>query len=303
MTEKAFITNIQRFSLHDGDGVRSTVFFKGCLLRCRWCHNPETIDDHINIQTYFETRCIGCRACFFTCPQGAMVFNDEEHYIDRARCVRCGRCAEVCYPKAIVNAGRYLSVFEILEEVEKDAKLYEISGGGVTLSGGEPMLQIKVLEELCPAIRQKGMSCCIDTAGYVPFEYFERINDHVDTWLYDIKSMDKEIHRLITGKDNDVILENLKRLDQIAGDIVIRMPVMEGVNDSDENISAAAELLSPLEHVRKVDVLPIHDLAADKYRSLDLDYSFVLQKKATRRERVDEIIDLLKAKGLNAGRN
>ena len=296
------ISRIQRFSLHDWDGVRTTVFFKGCPLRCRWCHNPETIMPDRILMTHFE-KCIGCRACLQACPRNAIVFNEDGHYVDRSLCDSCGRCAEVCFPEAMTVNGQYFDIDGIMEEIDKDRELYALSGGGVTLSGGEAMLHADFIRELGSLVKDRGYTLFIDTAGHVPFREFEKINDLADTYLYDIKSMDPDIHRYITGKDNALILENISRLSALGKDIIVRMPIMEGVNDGDENIAAAISFIKGLESVRQIDILPIHKLASAKYRSLDQDYSFVENRQETSKDRIRQIIDRFIENGMNAREN
>ncbi|MBQ6478983.1 MAG: glycyl-radical enzyme activating protein [Erysipelotrichaceae bacterium] len=298
----ALISRIQRFSLHDGDGVRTTVFFKGCPLHCRWCHNPETITPDRILMTHFE-KCIGCRACLEACPHKAIVFDENRHFVKRELCDSCGRCAEVCFPEAMTINGQYCDVGEIMKEIDKDKELYALSKGGVTLSGGEPMLHADFIRELGSAIIERGYTLFIDTAGYVPFREFEKINDLVDTYLYDIKSMNPDTHRFITGKDNALILENVRKLSDLGKDIIIRMPIMEDVNDSDENISAAIAFIKELKSVRQIDILPIHKLASAKYRSLDLDYSFVEDRKETDKTVIRKIIERFVENGMNAKEN
>lgn len=298
-----FVSKIQRFSLHDGDGVRTTVFLKGCNLHCFWCHNPETITMKPAIQCFFDLRCIGCKACAEVCPAGAMIFNDQGHYIDRDKCMCCGRCAEVCFSEAIVVTGKSYTICQIMEEVQKDRRLYEISKGGITLSGGEPLLQPDFVLAILNEAKKEGINCAIDTAGNVPFTVFEMINNYVDTYLYDVKSVDKAIHKQITGSDNTLILENLIRLDEICKDIVIRMPLMQDINDSEGIIQETIALLKRLKHLREVNILPIHKLASAKYRSLDLDYSLVESSLPMSKERIHRILQQFKDAGIPAREN
>ena len=297
--DEALVSRIQRFSIHDGPGVRTTVFLKGCNLHCFWCHNPETISAQPVIQFYPE-KCIGCGECVKVCPVKAHKMMPEGHVIDRSLCIRCGSCAAVGYGKANVKNGTGMTCAQVMDEIMKDEELYLLSQGGITVSGGEPLLQHEWVRELFSQARQRKISCALDTAGNVPFSIFEEIDPYVDIYLYDLKCIDPVIHQNITGQDNERILENLKRLDEIASCIYIRMPVMKGVNDADELIYRTGTFLSSLKHIRGVDVLSIHTLGAAKYRSLDLDYSRMDRYEPLKQEEMEKIVSILRTFGLNA---
>lgn len=301
--QRGYVSKIQRFSLHDGDGVRTTVFLKGCNLRCIWCHNPETIPQGIVIQTYFDTKCIGCGECFKICPAGAHALQEGVHVVDREKCIRCGECAKECYAGAIVANGESMPASKVFEEVLKDSEFYKISGGGMTISGGEPMLQKDFVKALLCLAKEQGIHTAIDTAGNVPFSFYEEINDYVDLYLYDIKSIDDAIHREITAVGNERILENIQKLDSIARKIYVRMPIMAGMNDAEALIEKTADLLAPLKSVDHVDILTIHKLASGKYKSLDMDYSKVENAPPISKEQVARYIEIFSSRGITAKEN
>ena len=266
------IFDIKRFAVHDGPGIRTTVFFKGCPLRCLWCHNPESMKIQRQI-VFFENKCIGCGECFKRCPNGAVEATPQGRKYYRDKCVLCGTCVEYCYAEATVMQGREISVEEVVEEVEKDVPFYENSGGGVTLSGGEPAMQPEFCIAVLRKCREAGMHTTLDTSGHVKWDTFSRILEYVDLLLYDIKHMDPQKHKEYTGVSNELILSNLKKLDGLGIPIEIRMPMIPGLNDSEENLSAAAQFLSKMKNVQRIKLLPYHRLGEGKYERLDMQYS------------------------------
>jgi len=205
------IFDIQKFSIHDGPGIRTTVFLKGCPLRCLWCHNPEGVSPHRQV-SFTPDRCIGCGYCFQHCPRGLHKMVDEKHVLEREGCAVCGKCAEACYAEALEVIGREASVEEVVEEVLRDKPFYETSGGGMTLSGGEPLLQIDFTEALLKRAKELGLHCCVETSGFGAFENLARIAPCVDLFLYDVKETDNERHIELTGVPNTTILANLRTL-------------------------------------------------------------------------------------------
>jgi pyruvate formate lyase activating enzyme len=268
---KGIVFNIQRFSIHDGPGVRTTVFLKGCNLSCFWCHNPEAALITPEIE-FFPEKCIACGACVQTCQYAAQELVANERVYRRDLCQQCLECVDECFSGALVTAGRQSTSQEVLAEIERDRGYYQHSGGGVTFSGGEPMLQKDFLKEMLVMSRASGFHRAVDTAGNVPWEWLEEVLPETDLFLYDIKAFDREIHQKATGVGNQRILENLVRLDGTGKPIWIRIPVIPGVNDSLEEISQIAAYLAPLKSVQWVELLPFHTLGSEKYASLGKDY-------------------------------
>ena len=228
------ITAIQKFCINDGPGIRTTVFMKGCPLNCIWCHNPET--KSFSPEMFYDvTKCIGCRACLKACPIGCHSF-DQQHHYDRENCTYCGRCVKACATQALELSGKELSVEEIIEEVMKDKIFYDNSGGGMTLSGGEPLAQPSFTLSLLEQAKNKGLHTCIDTCGFAPEAYIRQIAPYVDIFLYDYKETDPVRHKEFTGVTNERILSNLRLLDSLGANIILRCPIIPTKNDNEENI-------------------------------------------------------------------
>ena len=231
------IFNIQQFSLFDGPGIRTAVFMKGCSLRCAWCHNPESISYQPEL-SFNPDNCVGCGKCFEACPKKAQVIVDNEHTVDRALCNRCFRCADACYAEALTAIGKEMTVDEVMSVILADKPYYDSSGGGVTFSGGESMTRLAFLKSLLRACKAAGISTAVDTAGNVPYASFEEINDAVDIYLYDIKAVDEQLHKKLTGVSNRLILDNFKRLLRDGKRVIVRVPYIPGGNTEDmENIA------------------------------------------------------------------
>lgn len=263
---KGMIFDIQRFSLHDGPGIRTTVFLKGCPLHCRWCCNPESMNPH-PVLLYNPELCIGCGQCIAICPSGAACPGG----IDRELCTVCGKCADTCYAEALYMKGREISANELMAEVIRDESFYARTGGGVTFSGGEPLLQADFLEEVLECCRNHSFTTAIETCGCVPWEHFERIAPLVDTFLFDIKHTDSQKHRLYTGAPCEGIMENCARLASIAKHLVVRVPVIPGFNFDRDSLEAVVRFAEGI-GVREVDFLPYHRYAANKYLYMGRDY-------------------------------
>jgi pyruvate formate lyase activating enzyme len=265
------VTNIQRFSIHDGPGIRTTVFLKGCNLRCFWCHNPEDIKPQPEIQ-FFPERCIACAACMNACPNDAHRVEAENHLYMRERCDACGVCVESCYAGGVVRVGEERSVDQVMDEVRPDRPFYTSSGGGVTLSGGEPLLQIDFARALLDRCRAEGMHTAIETAANFPWERVAAILPVVDLIMMDIKSMDSARHREVTGAPNERILANAARLGREPQPIIIRTPIIPGVNDTVADVTAIAAFVAHMPNLCYYELLPYHPMAQSKYASLGLSY-------------------------------
>lgn len=290
------VFDIKHFAVHDGPGIRTTIFLKGCPLRCGWCHSPESQNPQPEIAFYPEL-CIGCGACFEACPNGAQTMESEK--IRRELCIGCGICTDACYAGALVKFGDRVNVEQILHEVEKDRLLYETSGGGVTLSGGEPVAQPQFASELLKSLKREGYHTALDTSGYTPWEVFDDVTRYADLVLYDLKHIDPRAHEELTGAPNELILSNLRSLSQqVSKTIIVRLPIIPEFNDSIENIEAVAEFLEGLGNILAVEILPYHNLGAPKYEALGREYPLSYMQPPTR-ERLGEIRRTLKARGLN----
>ncbi|HZY41134.1 MAG TPA: glycyl-radical enzyme activating protein [Anaerolineae bacterium] len=265
------VFDIRKYSIHDGPGIRTTVFFKGCPLSCWWCHNPESQSPTIEMSLR-DSRCIRCGACVDACPHGAVTWINGEPITDRARCERCATCATICYADAREPIGRDMTVAEVMAEIETDVAFYDQSGGGVTFSGGEPLLQRDFLLELLRACKAKDIHTAVDTSGFATWSTLDRIRRHVDLFLYDLKLMDDDRHHEYTGVSNRSILSNLQALSDCGHNIIIRVPIIPGINDDDETIRQIADFTRTLPHVQGVDILPYHHIAVDKYLRLAKPY-------------------------------
>jgi pyruvate formate lyase activating enzyme len=271
MMAHGIVTNVQRFSIHDGPGIRTTVFFKGCNLRCFWCHNPETLHREPELQVFPE-RCIGCGACLEQCEQQAHVVVDGHRTFHRERCIACGRCAETCYAECLVLVGEVRSVDEVVEEVLRDRPFYERSGGGITLSGGEPLLQLDFARDILARCKREGLHTAIETAANLPWRRIASILPLTDLVMVDIKLADSEAHRAATGVGNQRILENATRLGAQGTPLIVRTPVVPGVNAHADQITPIAAFVAGLPNLLYYELLPFHPMASGKYRSLGMDY-------------------------------
>ncbi len=267
------VFDIRRYAIHDGPGIRTTVFFKGCALSCWWCHNPESQDPSPEVVVR-PGRCIRCGACVAACDRGAALLTPDGPDADRERCRDCETrlCAAVCYAEAREVAGRAVSVEEAAALAARDLPFYEESGGGVTLSGGEPLLQHEFAAALLAALKARGIHTALDTCGHAPWEAIDRLRGDVDLFLYDVKLMDEARHRRYTGVGNRRILENLRALSEGGHRIVLRFPVIPGVNDDAANVGAVAAMAASLPRLDGVDLLPYHRSGVDKYLRLDRTY-------------------------------
>lgn len=257
------IADIRRLTIHDGPGTRTTVFVKGCPLRCLWCHNPETFSGKPQL-IFHRNLCSDCRKCGTVCPEGVHIFSGSEHKLQRENCTLCGICTENCLQNALEISGVSYSPEELLPLLLKDRMFYA-SGGGVTFSGGEPLLYPEFTAEVFSMLRERGIHTALDTCGEVPFASFEKVLPFTSMILFDLKGMDPEKHLRNTGKANTRIHENLQRLGSMDIPIEIRMPVIPGCNEDDQEFHSAGKFLQKLPAVKAVKLLPYHAMARDKY--------------------------------------
>ena len=255
MKNTACIFDISRSSFVDGPGIRTTVFFKGCNLRCKWCHNPESMSPKPELM-FYEEKCKGCGACARNCPN------------ELKTCSLCGKCAHYCLSDARKLCGESYTVDELFTEIASDRAFYETSGGGVTFSGGECMLQVNFLTKILKKCKDEAIDTAVDTAGNVPWESFEKVLPHTDLFLYDIKLMNSALHREFTGADNKIILENLSRLLKVGARIWVRIPVIAGVNDNAGEMSKVNDFFKNCGYPEKIELLPYHKLGESKLRAL-----------------------------------
>jgi len=264
------IFDIRRYSVHDGPGIRTTVFFKGCPLACWWCHNPEGRLPRASLM-FSEERCLSCGECLAVCPHGAIVRDERGIHTQPEICRACGNCVDACPSEARELAGRWMSVSEVMREIAKDRVFYDESGGGVTFSGGEPLAQPRFLEALLEASAARGIHTVVETCGFADRDFLLRLSEKVDLFLFDLKLFDAARHRTYVGVSNQTILANLEALAGKTKAIVIRYPVIPGINDQAEEIKATAEFLSGL-GLTRIDLLPYHQTGVGKYRRLNMEY-------------------------------
>ena len=275
---KAIIFDVQRNSFVDGPGIRTTVFFKGCNLRCAWCHNPESQSAKPQMM-FYKDKCTGCGKCKSVCP----------YHLEQ--CELCGKCTLYCPVDARKVCGKEHTVDEVLKEVLKDQAFYETSGGGVTFSGGECMLQIDFLAEILKKCKEKGIHTAVDTAGHIPFESFEKILPYTDLFLYDIKIFDSQKHKQYVGVGNELILENLKKLFERKAKLWIRIPIIPDVNDSIEEIQKIKDFLKTIGTPEKIELLPYHAMGENKYRAIGKEPQIFKTPDAENMKRLKEILD------------
>ncbi len=276
--------SIQRFSTDDGPGLRTTVFMKGCPLRCAWCHTPEGIAPHPEL-VWHDVRCIGARGCLSVCDESALELSSGGMRIDRGSCTVCARCAEACPSGALEIIGRAWSADDLMTELLKDRVFFETSGGGITFSGGEPIQQFEFLCQVLPRCKSAGLQVALDTCGLAAWERYERVLPYVDLVLFDLKLMDSDQHRSATGASNVLILDNARRMAERGTRLWVRTPVIPGYTDSEENItSIACFIREHLPAVERWDLLAYTNLGQPKYHRLDLSYALEDARLYTRTE-------------------
>lgn len=297
------VFNIQRYSIHDGPGIRTLVFFKGCPLRCLWCDNPES-QRKIPELVYDPGKCIGSKACLEACPVGALSgaetdCGDWRVDIDRALCNDCAKCAESCAPQALTMMGHRMSLGEVMKEVEKDRQFYKRSGGGVTLSGGEPTAQLEFATALLRQCHARGIHTAIETCGYREWDGFSQLLRHTDLVLCDLKHMDSEKHKLFTGVPNEPILENARRIAGEGIPMSVRFPIIPGYTDGERNIRAAARFVAALGTVGEIHLVPYHRLGEFKYARLGREYELTTLRPPSESD-MKRHVEMIESYGLKA---
>lgn len=261
------IVDIQRCSIYDGPGIRTTIFLKGCPLKCQWCHNKESLSYKKEI-SFNSEKCNKCLRCKDVCEKSVHYIQSNKHMVNYIECDKCGKCIDVCPNKALLIIGKELSVDEIIDIVKKDKRFYDNSKGGITLSGGEALSNIKFSKEILRRCKEENISTCIETSGYTSKENLDLIMEYVDLFLYDYKLNGKELHQKYTGVSNEVILENLEYINKHNKEIILRCPIIPDVNDFEEHFKAIRNLGESLKNIKKVELLPYHDFGVIKSENL-----------------------------------
>lgn len=305
------VYDIQGFSVQDGPGIRTTVFLKGCPLRCPWCHSPESQQFHSQL-SWISMRCIGiekCGKCLTACPKDAITPGETiQHavskeniqliHVDRNICNNCGDCAAVCYPDALFMCGTDYKVDELAEKLSQDMPFFEQSGGGVTISGGEALSQPEFTLALLKALKEKGISTALDTTGFTKKENIDAVLPYTDLFLYDLKHMRSDQHKAVTGVPNEIILENAKRIAEAGGKLQVRIPVIPRFNDSEENIRETGEFCKSLgDAVTVIQLLPYHNMGVMKYQRISNDHK-VLEAPVPTDEKIQSLKNILEDSGL-----
>lgn len=297
--QKALIFDIKRYCINDGPGIRLTVFFKGCPLACRWCHNPESISPKIQ-KLFTAGKCIGCGECVRICPVRACRMTETGIVTDPKLCTACGQCAEICPTRATEMSGRWYNVRDLLREIEREIPFFDQSGGGVTFSGGEPLLQPEFLMAALQACGERGVHRAVDTCGLVAREVLLATAAHTDLFLYDLKLMDPDQHQAFTGVGNEKILANLAALAETGAAIEIRLPLIQGITAEDANLEAAAAFVASLAGDRKpISLLPYHKIAVGKHAKLGRAYDDCGMAEPSQTD-VQRAIDIFADHGLQA---
>lgn len=293
---QGMVFNIQKFSIHDGPGIRTTVFLKGCPLRCKWCSNPESQLDKIQV-LYDHTKCLHCQTCIHICPKHAITNHKQSISIDFNKCIGCLQCITHCPNHALSHEGEYKSVNEIVTICKQDIDFYEESNGGVTISGGEGMSQPDFLKALATALKKENIHLAIETTGYIEPEQFKELSTYFDLLLFDVKHYNTKKHQRYTGVDNTIILQNLAWALKQQLDILVRIPVIPGFNDTIEDAKKLALLLKNI-HTRKVQLLPFHQFGEKKYESLNKTYEYK-NIKALHPEELNEYLQQFLEQGID----
>jgi len=295
---RGLVFDIQRFSLHDGPGIRTLVFLKGCPLRCLWCDNPESQNTEPEIAES-PIRCIRCGNCFHVCPTGAI--SPDRWFIDRQKCIQCLKCVKICPSGARDLIGKEMSVEEVMKEIRKDEIFYRQSRGGVTFSGGEPAYQPQFTTCILKDCKEERIHTAVETCGAVPWKQLVRLLKFTDLVLYDLKHANPDEHKRLTGKSNDLIIDNLRKIvtykNKMNLEVIVRIPLIPGCNDSKENILSIVEVLNSLNEIKKVHLLPYHELGISKYEKLNRKYILKGTPRLTKNS-LEEMKSLFTHKGL-----
>lgn len=319
---KGMIFSVERCSLHDGPGIRTSVFFKGCTLSCIWCHNPEGLKKTAQLR-YLAEKCTGCQNCAAVCPAGVHSFEESGlkkqnghedgnggemsgpegscgfcrvHKVEYSRCMACGRCVNACAAGALMLSGAEMSAVELFDTVKKDLPFYRRTGGGVTISGGEPLMQPEFAAELLTLCKNAGIHTAVETAGHVPWEAFETVIPVTDLFLYDYKASSEEAQHRLTGGSRQLIMDNLEKLNRAMADkecavkncgIWLRCPVIPGLNDSEEHFEEINRLKGRLDMIRRTEIMPYHELGKGKWEQLGMEYE-LKDLKAPKEETTEE---------------
>lgn len=294
------IFDFKKYSINDGPGIRTTVFFSGCPLSCLWCHNPESQSLKPEL-LYRAGRCLLCGECIELCPEGAISLdrNSGSVVTDRQKCTRCQTCITTCYSGARQLSGHEMTVQEVMAIIEREIPFYDESHGGVTFSGGEPLMQPGFLSTLLKACRAQEIHTVVDTSGFASWNVFERIRGDVDMFLYDLKHMDSVRHREVTGVPNEIILSNLRRLSESGAKCIVRIPLIPGINDDEKNLVESGQFLASLARIESVELMGYHDIAQAKYEALGREYMLTGTQPPTEAAML-RALEVLRGFGLNA---
>jgi glycyl-radical enzyme activating protein len=300
VSEKGIIFDIQRASFNDGPGIRTTVFLKGCPLSCAWCHNPESEADSRQLFFYFD-KCTFCGACAALCPGNVHSLVNGTHIIDYDKCTFCGKCVEECNYKALKIVGKYMSVDEVMIEIMADFDFYTNSGGGITLSGGEPLIQFTFAMELLKICRKMNVNTCVETSGYISSTLFRQVIPYVDILLYDYKITGSEEHKNYTGVSNEMILENLDLAYRTGIPIILRCPIIPGINDNERHFKGIRDLDKKYPFLKGIELLPYHALGNSKRTSIGIEKTLPDLKTVTTKT-TDEWLKQMKNLGCEKAR-